>query len=203
MLQQPFLLNQLLQWVWGWMRVCLSMLYYTTGWLRFDVLSVSKVESTEQRVVFRGWLAGLILVQEDRWASHFHAQLLDSLLVVNGQQEGLEARLGANCGQDGEVLRKNTTCTAKEGGVEKTLKELELLWHRADQFVQLWLLTIHLNATRPQFQLPQLKQLSHTVFRLEKLLSHCAWWSILKHYNDLTCSRFITGHITNQMLRHT
>ncbi len=99
-------------WVWVY--------YYMSGCLRFHILSVSKVESTEQRVVLRGWLASLILIQEDRWASHFHAQLLDSLLVVNGQQEGLEAGLGAHCGQDGEVLRKNTFCMAKRGGVDKT-----------------------------------------------------------------------------------
>ncbi|TNN72279.1 hypothetical protein EYF80_017563 [Liparis tanakae] len=49
------------------------------------------VESTEQRVVLWRWVASLILIQEDRGTSHFHAQLLDSLLVVKGQQEGLEA----------------------------------------------------------------------------------------------------------------
>lgn len=87
--------------------------------MRFDILSVSKVEVTEQRVVLRVWLASLILIQEDRRASHFHAQLLDSLTVVNGQQEGLEAEFGAHCGQDGEVLRKNTFYKAKGGGVEK------------------------------------------------------------------------------------
>lgn len=112
--------------VWS-VRGCVWVYYDMSGSLRFDVLSVSKVESTEQRVVLRSWLASLILIQEDRWASHFHAQLLDSLLVVNGQQEGLEAGLGAHCGQDGEVLRENTSCTAKTGGVEDTGEPLTLV----------------------------------------------------------------------------
>lgn len=112
--QHRFILNQLQLWVWGCVCVCLTMLYCKRGYLGFDVLSVSKVESTEQRVVLWGRLAGLILIQEDRWASHLHAQLLDSLLVVNRQQEGLEAGLGAHCGQDGEVLRKNTTCMGQK-----------------------------------------------------------------------------------------
>lgn len=88
---------------------------YVSARLKFDILSVSEVESSEQGVVLWGWFASLILIQEDRWASHFHAQLLDSLLIVDGQQEGLEARFGAHCGQNGEVLRKNTTCTGKRG----------------------------------------------------------------------------------------
>lgn len=71
------------------------------------LLSIRKVERGEQGVVLRGWLAGLILVQESRWAAHLYTQLLNSLLIVNGQQEGLEARLGAHGGQDGEILRKN------------------------------------------------------------------------------------------------
>lgn len=85
-----------------------------------DVLSVGQVEGAEQGVVLRGRLAGLILVQEDGRAAHFHAQLLDSLLVVDGQQEGLEAGLGAHCGQDGEVLGENTSCATQRGGAGET-----------------------------------------------------------------------------------
>lgn len=95
------------------------MLYYVKSFeITVYILPVSKVESTEQRIVLRGWLPSLILIQEDRRASYFHTQLLDSLLIVNGQQERLETGLGAHCGQDGEVLRKNTTCSAKRGEVK-------------------------------------------------------------------------------------
>lgn len=97
-----------------------------SGCLSFDLLSISEVESTEQRVVLRRWLAGLILIQEDRRTSHLHTQLLDSLLIVNGQQEGLEAGFGAHCGQDGEVLGKNTSCTARRGGAAKKVNGLEV-----------------------------------------------------------------------------
>lgn len=123
----PFLLNQLHLRAWGWVSALECVTYYVSGCLRLDVLSVSKVESTEQRVVLWRRLASLILIQEDRWTSHFHAQLLDSLLVVKGQQEGLEAWLGAHCGQNGEVLRKNTSCTMKRGGVEETAQWVSVI----------------------------------------------------------------------------
>lgn len=77
---------------------------------RSDVLPVNQVESSEQGVVLRGGPAALVLVQEDGRASHLHAQLLDALLVVDRQQEGLEAWFGTNRGQDGEVLRENSAC---------------------------------------------------------------------------------------------
>lgn len=130
MLQHPFLLSQL--------QLCVSGCVSVS--VRFDVLSVSEVESREQGVVLRGWLASLILIKEDRWASHFHAQLLDSLLVVNGQQEGLEAGLWAHCGQDGEVLRKNTSCTAKEEGWKSPVYRLEWLWQRT---LPTWLTSLY------------------------------------------------------------
>lgn len=47
------------------LRVSVGVFEYVTC-MTFDVLSVSKVESTEQRIVLRGWLASLILIQEDR-----------------------------------------------------------------------------------------------------------------------------------------
>lgn len=61
--------------------------------------------------MFGGWLAGLVLVQEDRGAAQLHAQLLDPLVIVDGQQEGLEVGVGAHRGQDGEVLREDASCT--------------------------------------------------------------------------------------------
>lgn len=73
------------------------------------LLAVSKVDRAEQGVLLRGGLAMLVLVQEDRGAAYLHAQLLDALLVVHREQEGLEARLGLNGEQDGEVLGEHST----------------------------------------------------------------------------------------------
>lgn len=103
---------------------------YKRGYLRYDVLSVSEVESTEQRVVVRGRFAILILIQEDRWASELHTELLDSLFIINRQQKGLEAGLGAHCGQDGKVLRENMTCVAKRRGGERQVSgwRVEIKW---------------------------------------------------------------------------
>lgn len=52
-------------------------------------LPVSQVDRAEQGVFLRGRFSVLVLVQEDGRAAHLHAQLLDALLVVHGQQEGL------------------------------------------------------------------------------------------------------------------
>lgn len=48
----------------------------------------------------------MVLIEEDRRAAHLQANLLDALLIVDGDQEGLAAFLGFHSGQDGEVLRK-------------------------------------------------------------------------------------------------
>lgn len=51
----------------------------------------------------------LVLVKEDRGAAHLHAELLDALLVVHGQQEGLEAGLWLDGKQDGEIFWENSS----------------------------------------------------------------------------------------------
>lgn len=48
----------------------------------------------------------LILIQEDRRAAHLHTQLLDALLVVYRQKEGLFSRLWFDRHKDGEILRE-------------------------------------------------------------------------------------------------
>lgn len=50
----------------------------------------------------------LVLVQEDGGTAHLHAKLLDALLVVHRQQEGLEASLGLDGKQDGEIFWENS-----------------------------------------------------------------------------------------------
>ena len=73
------------------------------------LLAVSKVDGAEQGVLLGGRLAMLVLVQEDGSAAHLHAELLDALLVVHGQQEGLEASLGLDGKQDGEIFGENSS----------------------------------------------------------------------------------------------
>lgn len=50
----------------------------------------------------------LVLIQEDGATAHLHAELLDALLVVHGQQEGLEASLRLDSEQDGEIFREDS-----------------------------------------------------------------------------------------------
>lgn len=72
------------------------------------LLSVSKVDGAEEGVVLWGGLAMLVLEQEDGGTAHLHAELLDALLVVHGQQEGLEAMIGLDGKQDGEIFWENS-----------------------------------------------------------------------------------------------
>lgn len=55
----------------------------------------------------------LVLVQEDRRASNLNTQLLDALLIVHGQQEGLDAGLGFDGHEDGEILREDSSWILK------------------------------------------------------------------------------------------
>lgn len=73
------------------------------------LLAVSKVDGAEEGVLLRGRLAMLVLIQEDWGTAHLHAELLDALLVVHGQQEGLEASLWLDGKQDGEIFRENSS----------------------------------------------------------------------------------------------
>lgn len=92
-----------------------------SAFLISDILSISQVKATEQGVVLWDWFASPIFILEDWWAPHLHAQLLYSLRIVNGQQERLDTGFGAHCGQDGEVLRKNMSCTrSSENNVNMT-----------------------------------------------------------------------------------
>lgn len=50
----------------------------------------------------------LVFVQEDGAAAHLHSQLLDALVVVHGQQEGLEACFGLDGKHDGEISWENS-----------------------------------------------------------------------------------------------
>lgn len=70
------------------------------------LLAVRQVDAPKQRVVFRPRLPRVVLVQEDRRAAHLQADLLDALLVVDGDQEGLAALLGFHSAENGEVLGK-------------------------------------------------------------------------------------------------
>lgn len=72
------------------------------------LLSVGQVQRAEEGVIFWGRLAILILVQEERRATQLHAQLLDALLAVDGQEESLDPSLGLDSGEDGEVLGEHT-----------------------------------------------------------------------------------------------
>lgn len=76
---------------------------------KVHVLSVGKVDPSEERVVLRAGFASVVLIQKDRGASHLQSKLLDALLIVNGQQEGLAALPGLHCRQDGKVLRERVT----------------------------------------------------------------------------------------------
>lgn len=73
------------------------------------LLSVSQVDSSEERVVLWAGFACLVLVEEYGGSAHFQSELLDALLIVHRQQEGLAALLGFYCGQDGEILREGIT----------------------------------------------------------------------------------------------
>lgn len=77
------------------------------SYLKYSLLSVRQVDPSEERVVLRARFAKVILVQEDRRASHLQTELLDALFIIHRQQEGLTAFLWLHRRQDGEVLRKH------------------------------------------------------------------------------------------------
>ncbi len=66
-------------------------------------LAVSQVDPFEQWVVLWGGFAILVLIQEDGRASQLYTELLDTLLIIDGQQEGLKTSLGLYQSHDGEV----------------------------------------------------------------------------------------------------
>lgn len=69
-------------------------------------LAIGQVDAREERVLFRPGLPRVVLIEEDRGAAQLQPQLLDALLIVNGDEEGLAAFLGFHGCQDGEVLGK-------------------------------------------------------------------------------------------------
>lgn len=71
-------------------------------------LAIGQVDGVEQGVLVCRRFTVLVFVQEDGAAAHLHSQLLDALLVVHGQQEGLEACFGLDGEHDGEIFRKNS-----------------------------------------------------------------------------------------------
>lgn len=76
-------------------------------WNEVNLLSIGQIETSEEGVVLRAGFTHVVLIQEDRRASHLHPKLLDTLLVIHRQKEGLGALLRLHCSQDGEVLRKH------------------------------------------------------------------------------------------------
>lgn len=70
------------------------------------LLAIGQVDAREEWILFRPGLPCVVLIEEDRGAAQLQPQLLDALLIVNGDQEGLTAFLGFHGCQDGEVLRK-------------------------------------------------------------------------------------------------
>lgn len=69
-------------------------------------LAIRQVDSREEWILFRPRLPCVVLIEEDGGAAQLQPHLLDALLIVNGDQEGLAAFLGFHGCQDGEVLRK-------------------------------------------------------------------------------------------------
>lgn len=70
------------------------------------LLAIGQVDAREEWILFRPRLPCVVLIEEDRGTAQLQPQLLDALLIVNGDQEGLAAFLGFHGSQDGEVLRK-------------------------------------------------------------------------------------------------
>lgn len=59
-------------------------------------LSVSKVDLFEDGVLVRAGLAVLVFIQEHRRTSELQSELLDSVGVINGQEETLSAATGSD-----------------------------------------------------------------------------------------------------------
>lgn len=55
----------------------------------------------------------LVLIQEDRGTADLYSELLDALLVVHREKEGLEASFGFDGKHDGEIFWKNSLCKSK------------------------------------------------------------------------------------------
>lgn len=77
-------------------------------WQAGYLLAIRQVDAREEWILFRPRLPCVVLIEEDGGggAAQLQPHLLDALLVVNGDQEGLAAFLGFHGGQDGEVFRK-------------------------------------------------------------------------------------------------
>lgn len=67
-------------------------------------LAVRQVDAREEWVALGPRLPRVVLVEEDGRAAQLQAQLLDALLIVQGDQEGLAALLGFHSGENGKVL---------------------------------------------------------------------------------------------------
>lgn len=62
------------------------------------LLAIRQVDAPEEGVILWPWFPRVVLIEEDRRAAHLQADLLDALLVVDGDQEGLAALLGFHSG---------------------------------------------------------------------------------------------------------
>lgn len=72
------------------------------------LLAISQVDGVEERILVCWWFTMLVFVQEDGAAADLYSKLLDALVVVHGQQEGLEAGFGLDGKHDGEIFWKNS-----------------------------------------------------------------------------------------------
>lgn len=70
------------------------------------LLAISQVDRVEQGILVCRRFTVLVFVQEYGAAAHLYSQLLDALVVIHGQQEGLEAGFWLDGKHDGEVFWK-------------------------------------------------------------------------------------------------
>lgn len=73
------------------------------------LLAISQVDGVEQGILVCRWFTVLVFVQEDGATAHLYSQLLDALVVVHGQQEGLEACFRLDGKHDGEIFWKDSS----------------------------------------------------------------------------------------------
>lgn len=62
------------------------------------LLAIRQVDAPEEGIVLGPRFPRVVLVEEDGGTAHLQADLLDALLVVDGDQEGLAALLGFHSG---------------------------------------------------------------------------------------------------------
>jgi len=61
------------------------------------LLAISNVDCSEKRILFWGRFSILVFKQEDRGSTNFNTYLLNSLLIVDRQKEGLDTLFRFYC----------------------------------------------------------------------------------------------------------